>query len=157
MRSALPAAAGMALFVAIGIVSLRSRVPESEELDGVFALTPYREEVRQLTLGMTFGQILNDAGVGATEQQDIMLAFREHHSPRRLRDGTEIRMRWHPDADLPDGIRVGIDKDNTLLLNRTAGGRWNSSMMVLPTTVDTVYAAGAVSYTHLTLPTNREV
>ncbi len=145
MRSALPAAAGMALFVAIGIVSLRSRVPESEELDGVFALTPYREEVRQLTLGMTFGQILNDAGVGATEQQDIMLAFREHHSPRRLRDGTEIRMRWHPDADLPDGIRVGIDKDNTLLLNRTAGGRWNSSMMVLPTTVDTVYAAGEIT------------
>lgn len=145
MRVALPAAAGMALVVAIGVVSLSGPVPESGELDGVFALTPYREEVRRLSFGMTFGQILSDAGVGATEQQDILLAFREHHSPRRLRDGTEIRMRWHPDADLLDGIRVGLDKDNTLLLNRTAGGRWNSSMTVLPTTVDTVYAAGEIT------------
>ena len=145
MRVALPAAAGMALVVAIGVVSLSGRVPESGELDGVFALTPYREEVRQLSFGMTFGQILNDAGVGATEQQDILLAFREHHSPRRLRNGTEIRMRWHPDADFLDGMRVGLDKDNTLLLNRTPSGRWTSSMMVLPTTVDTVYAAGEIT------------
>ena len=145
MRVALPAAAGMALVVAFGVASLLGRVPDSGELDGVFALTPYREEVRQLSFGMTFGQILSDAGVGATEQQDILLAFREHHSPRRLRNGTEIRMRWHPDADFLDGMRVGLDKDNTLLLNRTPGGRWTSSMMVLPTTVDTVYAAGEIT------------
>ena len=145
MRMALPAAAGMALVVAIGVVSLSGRVPDSGELDGVFALTPYREEVRQLSFGMTFGQILSDAGVGAAEQQDILLAFREHHSPRRLRNGTEIRMRWHPDADFLDGMRVGLDKDNTLLLNRTPGGRWTSSMMVLPTTMDTVYAAGEIT------------
>lgn len=145
MRMALVAAAGTALVAAIGVVSLSDRVPESDELDGVFALAPFREEVRELSFGMTFGQILNDAGLGATEQQDILLAFREHHSPRRLRGGTEIRMRWHPDAESPHGISVGIDKDNTLLLSRTPGGRWNSSVAVLPTTVDTVYAAGEIT------------
>ncbi|MYE16527.1 MAG: M23 family metallopeptidase [Gemmatimonadetes bacterium] len=145
MRMALVAAAGTALAAAIGVVSLSNRVPESAELDGVFALAPFREEVRELSFGMTFGQILNDAGLGATEQQDILLAFREHHSPRRLRGGTEIRLRWRPDADIPHGISVGLDRDNTLILNRTSGGQWNSSVAVLPTTVDTVYAAGEIT------------
>ena len=54
-------------------------------------------------------------------------------------------MRWRPDADVPHGISVGLDKDNTLLLNRTPGGRWNSSVAVLPTTIDTVYAAGEIT------------
>lgn len=134
----------MALVVAIGLVGLSGRVPESEELEGVFAVAPYREEVRRLSPGMTFGQILADAGIGSTEQQDILLAFREHHSPRRLRAGTEIRMRWHPDADSPDGMRIGLDKDNTLLLNRAPGGGWRSSKAILPTTIDTVYAAGEI-------------
>ena len=135
----------MALVAAILVVGLSGRVPESEQLEGVFAVAPYREEVRRLSPGMTFGRILADAGIGVTEQQDILLAFREHHSPRRLRAGTEIRMRWHPDADSPDGMRIGLDKDNTLLLSRTAGGAWRSSVAVLPTTIDTVYAAGEIT------------
>ncbi len=143
MRAALLACAGLVLVGAIA-VGLPDRVPESAELDGVFAAAPHREEVRELSFGMTFGQILSDAGVGATEQQDILLAFREHHSPRRLRAGTEVRMRWHPVADVLEGLRVGIDKDNTLLLSRTPGGHWRSAVSVLPTTVDTVYAAGEI-------------
>lgn len=111
----------------------------------MFALAPYIEEVRELSFGMTFGQILSDAGVGATEQQDILLAFREHHNPRRLRSGSEIRVRRHPDADLVDGIQVALDRDKTLLLERGAAGRWRSSIAVLPTTIDTVYTAGEIS------------
>ena len=111
----------------------------------MFALAPYREEVRQFSFGLTFGQILSDAGVGATEQQDILLAFREQHSPRRLQTGAEIRMRWHSDGDVVDGIRIALDRDRTLLLDRTPGGRWSSSITVLPTTVDTVYAAGEIT------------
>ena len=53
-------------------------------------------------------------------------------------------MRWHPVADVLEGLRVGIDKDNTLLLSRTPGGHWRSAVSVLPTTVDTVYAAGEI-------------
>ena len=42
----------------------------------------------------------------------------------------------------------------------TAGEAWGTAgaaLLVLPLTADTAAAAAPVSYTHLTLPTNREV
>lgn len=143
-RAAFAVSAGVALAVAIWVAGFAGRIPELEELGGVFALTPYRE-VHRLSSGMTLGQVLSDAGFGAMERRDILMAFRGQHSPRRLRTGTEIRMRRHPDADFVDGMQVALDRDKTLFLERAAGGRWSSWIAVLPTTVDTVYAAGEIA------------
>ncbi len=144
-RAAFAVSAGVALTVAVWAVGPADRVPESEELEGVFALPPYREEIHRLSFGMTLGQILSDAGIGAVEQRDVLLAFREQHSPRLLRTGMEIRMRRHPDGDLVDGMQVALDRDKTLFLERGPAGRWISSIAVLPTTVDTVYASGEIA------------
>ncbi len=134
-----------AFAIVFWVVEPRDSVPESEALEAVFAQTPYREEVRRLTFGLTFGQILTEAGVGASERQAILLAFREQFSPRRLKADSEVVLRRHPDAGYVDGIRVSLDRDRTLLLNRGPGQLWHSVVEALPTTVDTVYAAGEIA------------
>ncbi len=111
------------------------------------ARAPYTEEVHRLSFGLTLGGILTDAGLGGSEQQQVLAAFREQFNPRRLRAGTEIRIRTRPDRELVERIEVGLNRDSTIFLARGAGGRWNSAVTVLPTTVDTVYASGEITST----------
>jgi hypothetical protein len=125
----------------------RSGIPEAGTLEGVYALAPFREEVHRLSFGLTLGGILTDAGLGASEQQQVLVAFRERFNPRRLRAGTEITIRKHADEELIERIQVGLNRDSTIFLDRVAGGAWNSAVTVHPTTVDTVYAYGEITST----------
>ena len=113
----------------------------------MYARAPYTEEVHQLTFGLTLGGILTDAGLDSREHHQVLLAFREQFNPRRLRAGTEIRIRRHPDEEQIERIQVGLNRDSTVFLARGDGGAWNSAVTVLPTTVDTVYASGEITTT----------
>ena len=53
-------------------------------------------EVVDLQRGQTFGEILQTADVGWSDQNSLLLAFREQANPRRMSDDTRITLRWYP-------------------------------------------------------------
>ena len=72
--------------------------PDAGTLDPVFAAPA--EEIRILSLGQgqTFGELL-DGTITQNEQASLLMAFREHASPRRMRAGTEITLRYRAGGD----------------------------------------------------------
>ena len=139
---AVAALAAAALTVVISLN--RDGVPETDTLDGVFANAPEVVDVRSLSAGVTFGQILEDAGMNGTDRNNLLVAFREQANPRRLRSGTEIRIvRRHSGAQ-PYRIDVAIDRDRMVRLER-ARRRWDSSLVEFLATTDTVFVAGEIS------------
>ncbi len=133
-------ALGLALFIGHRVAS---RVPELGTLDAVMAAPAERLEVVQLRRGQTFGEVLEGASVGWSEQNALLLAFREQANPRRMQDGTRITLRWLPDEDWLRGVDVTLSKDETVRLLRDEAG-WSSGLVQTPVWVDTVYVSGVV-------------
>ena len=133
--------AAVAVAVALGSALSRERIPEVELIEGVYAALPGRVEVETLSFGETFGQILEDAGLGTAERVSVLDAFRDEAEPRRLRTGTEVRIHW-VDEGL-HGIQVALDRDRTVHVDCRAGD-CAASTVTLATTIDTVYAAGVI-------------
>jgi len=102
--------------------------------------------VRELSPGVTFGQILRAAGLDPREHNSLLLAFGEQANPRRMRPGAKVRIRWRGEPEHPDRVEVGLDSDRTVLLER-AGGGWTSSTITVPVTIDTVFGAGRIEST----------
>lgn len=122
----------------------RDRVPETDTLNGIFANAPEVVEVRSLSAGVTFGQILEDAGLGGTDRNNLLLAFREQANPRRMRSGTEIRVVRRRKGAEPYRIDVAIDRDRMVRLERDRRG-WDSWLVEFVATTDTVFVAGEIS------------
>jgi len=133
---------------ALGLVLLvghevSSRPPEVGPLEPVVAAPAERLEVVHLQAGQTFGEVLQRASVGWSDQNSLLLAFREQANPRRMRDGTRITLRWYPERDDLRGIDVTLGKDETVRLLRDEAG-WMSDMVRTPVWVDTLYISGTV-------------
>ena len=109
----------------------------------MYARAPERLEVRHIDPGVTFGQILWGAGLDANEHDNLLLAFDEQANPRRMRSGTEVRIRWRGNPERLAAVEVSLDRDRTVLLER-AGSGWMSSMVRLPVTTDTIRATGEI-------------
>jgi len=116
--------------------------PDAGTLDPIFARAA--EEVEVLTLGpnQTLGELLRGS-VESNEQYSLLLAFREQASPRRMRAGTEITLRYLPTDRWLRGVDVAINSDQTVRLIRGTAG-WASQMIETPTYVDTVFASGEI-------------
>ncbi|GMV08058.1 MAG: hypothetical protein AMXMBFR53_43330 [Gemmatimonadota bacterium] len=102
------------------------------------------EDVQILTLGrnQTLGELL-DGTLDGNEQYGFLLAFREQASPRRMRAGTEITLRYRPDDGWLRGVDVALNSDQTVRMVRDGEG-WRSSTVETPTYVDTLYASGEI-------------
>ena len=133
-------ALGLAFFVGH---QLSSRLPEVGPLDPLVAAAAERLEVVQLGRGQTFGEVLQRADVGWSDQNSLLLAFRERANPRRMRDGTRITLRWYPEEDGLRGVDVTLSRDETVRLLRDEVG-WSSDLVRTPVWVDTLYVSGAV-------------
>ncbi len=134
--------------VATGIALLVGRLlasepPEVGLLDPVVAAPVERLEMVSLRLGETLGEVLSDAEIGWSDQNSLLMAFREQASPRNLRDESRITLRWYPDQDLLRGVDVALNKDETVRLSRDASG-WSSEMIRTPIWVDTLFVSGTV-------------
>jgi hypothetical protein len=128
---------------AIGVASCAvDDAPDVGILDPVFAKPA--EDVRVLSLrrGETLGQLL-DGAVSYNEQVSLLLAFREQASPRRMRPGTEITLRYRPEDEWLRGVDVAINRDETVRLTRDDGA-WLSERIVTPVYVDTILATGEI-------------
>jgi len=116
--------------------------PEVGRLDRVFV--PPAENVRIFALGRgdTFGGVL-DGLVSANEQASLLMAFQEYASPRRLRAGTEISLRFLRDHEAVRGVDVALNPDTTVRLSREPIG-WVSDLIQTPVFVDTLFASGEI-------------
>ncbi|MGW8265789.1 MAG: peptidoglycan DD-metalloendopeptidase family protein [Longimicrobiales bacterium] len=108
-------------------------------------LAPAAELFQEVTLrpGQTFGEVLQAASVGWSDQNALLLAFREQANPRRMKDGTRITLRWLRDPERLRGIDVDLSKDETIRLLRDEVG-WSSFMENTPVRVDTIFVRGVV-------------
>lgn len=138
----------VALAGTIGLAVLAGRrlayePPEVGPLVPVVAAPAELTEEIRLRPGQTFGEALQAASVGWSEQNALLLAFREQANPRRIREGTRITFRWLRDDERLRGVDVSLSDDETLRLIRDEVG-WSSDLVPTPTRVDTLYVSGVV-------------
>ena len=116
--------------------------PEVGRLDRVYVPPAETVRIYSLNSGQTFGGLLNGI-VSANEQASLLLAFREHASPRRMRQGTEISLRFLPEGEVLRGVDVALTPDETVRLAREPLG-WRSELIETPVYIDTLYATGEI-------------
>ncbi len=133
---------GLGLFVVAPAFS--ESVPDAGVLEGLHAASAEEVHVEVLTRGQTFGGILNRAELSPTEQQSLLLAFREQANPARMRDGTEIVLRRVRGEATLRGIDVAINADELVRLERDAFG-WRSTTVETPVWSDTIMVAGTIT------------
>ena len=117
--------------------------PEVGLLPPILASPAEVSEVVRLGTGQTFGEVLQAASVGWSDQNALLLAFREQANPRRMKDGTLITLRWLRNSDRIRGIDVDLSSDETIRLLRDEAG-WSSALENTPVRVDTVFVRGVV-------------
>lgn len=121
-----------------------AEVVEPPMLAAVYAPPRDVAETVVLDAGQTLSELLGEAGVGSVEQASLMLVMREHHSPRRLRPGTEVTLsRWVADDDLR-AIDLQLNADSALRLERDDAVGWRASFRLTPVVWDTVTVAGSI-------------
>ena len=131
--------------LSLAILSLGAceQTPDAGLLEAVHARAPQRIEVREIAAGVTFGEVLWAAGLEPAEHHNLLLAFSEQANPRRIRPGTEVRIRWRGDPERVNRVEVGLDRDRTIHLER-AGNGWRSSTATVATVTDTILAGGEI-------------
>lgn len=116
--------------------------PDVGTLDPVYARPAEDVQILRLRRNQTLGELLEGTMLG-NEQYGFLLAFREQASPRRMREGTEITLRYRPDDGWLRGVDVALNSDETVRLVRDQEG-WRSSTVETPTFVDTLFASGQI-------------
>lgn len=131
---------GLALFLGHHV---STRVPEIGVLGTIQAMPAERMEVVHLRSGQTFGGVLQTASLEWSEQNALLLAFREQANPRRMQDGTRITLRWVPEEEWLRGVDVALSRDETVRLTRDEVG-WSAGLVMTPVWVDTVLVSGVI-------------
>jgi murein DD-endopeptidase MepM/ murein hydrolase activator NlpD len=130
----------------MALLSLTACGPEAPDVGRLAVVqVPPAERVRIFSLGRgeTFGGLLWEA-LDGNEQAELLLAFQEHASPRRLRQGTEVTLRYLRDSEELRGVDVAVSPDQTVRIDRDAILGWNSSLIETPVYMDTIFASGEV-------------
>lgn len=130
--------AGLAL---AGLTACTGETPEVGPVDAVYAEPAETVRVRTIGAGETLGEVLSQE-LSYNEQQALLMAFREQASPRRIRAGTEIALRYLEESQLR-GVDVTLSRDQTLRLTR-ADDFWRSDVVTTPVYTDTLMLAGEV-------------
>ena len=116
--------------------------PGAVALAPVYAAPAERVEVRALGSGQTLTEVLAGA-LDGTERNALLMAFQEQASPRRMRAGTEVTLRYRTSDARLRGVDVALNPDETVRLTRD-GAAWRSSVVETPVWTDTIYAAGTI-------------
>ena len=122
--------------------SCTRETPDIGRLSAIQVPPAERVEIFSLGRGQTFGGLLWDV-IDANEQSELLLAFQEHASPRRLRQGTEITLRYPREGMDLRGVDVAVSPDETVRIDRDVLG-WRSQLIETPVYVDTIFATGEI-------------
>jgi len=129
---------------ALGVGHLAfSSPPEVGPLEPIVARPAELLEVVHLQKGQTFGEVLQRANVDWSDQNSLLLAFREQANPRSMKDGTRITFRLLPETSALRGVDVTMNRDETVRLTRDGAG-WSSDLVQTPVWVDTLLVSGEV-------------
>ena len=131
-----------AVLVAVACSACAVEPPEAGRVQGVWVPPAETVRVHALGNGETFGEVL-DGAMSANEQASLLLAFREHASPLRMRAGTEITLRYLKDEEEVRGVDVSLSPDETIRLQREPLG-WASQLIETPVYADTLYVSGEI-------------
>lgn len=132
----------MAAALMVVMAGCGSEPPDVGLVAPIYAPPAESVQIYSLARGQTFGGLL-DGVISANEQASMLLAFQEHASPRRMRSGTEITLRYLPTGEVLRGVDVAISPDRTVRLDRDELG-WHSDLIQTPIYVDTLYASGEI-------------
>jgi murein DD-endopeptidase MepM/ murein hydrolase activator NlpD len=133
---------GVAALAATSMAACTFETPDVGRLDTIEVPPAERVQIFSLGRGETFGGVLWDV-LDGNQQAELLLAFQEHASPRRLRQGTEITLRYLRDESEIRGIDVAVSPDQTVRLDRDVLG-WHSELIETPVYVDTLFASGEI-------------
>jgi murein DD-endopeptidase MepM/ murein hydrolase activator NlpD len=122
---------------------LASGTPEVGPMAPLFVAPAELQDVVKLRPGETFGEVLQAASIGWSEQNAVLMAFREQANPRRIKVGTLITFRWLRNREWLRGVDVTLSRDETLRLIRDEAG-WSSILVDSPIRVDTLYVSGVI-------------
>ena len=131
--------------LALGLLFLgHPGAPPSDvgSISPIYATPAERVEVRAIGSGQTLGEIMASA-LDPIEQHSLLLAFQEQASPRRMRVGTEVTLRYRTEDDWLRGVDVALNPDETVRLTRDELG-WTSTLVETPIWTDTLYASGTI-------------
>lgn len=136
---------GAIAFTALAWSACVPETPSVGLLETVWVPPAEEVEVHSLDTGETFGGLLYEA-IDANEQDELLRAFQEHADPRRLRERTDIVLRYRAGTRRLRSADVAVSKDRTVRLARVGSG-WTSRLVQTPVFVDTVYATGTITET----------
>jgi murein DD-endopeptidase MepM/ murein hydrolase activator NlpD len=131
-----------AAVAAVACAACTLETPEVGRLGRLHVAPAENVEIYSLGRGETFGELLYGT-ISANEQASLLLAFQEHASPRRMREGTEITLRYLKGEEAVRRIDVALSPDETVRLSREPFG-WGSELIETPIYVDTMYASGEI-------------
>ena len=135
--------------VSMGAVTImgppeRSIPKESARVVGpLYAAPVERVETHVLSSGETLSGVLASASIAGREFADMLMALREHQSPRRLSAGTEVTIRRWLSTGEPRAVEIRLNADSTVRLARTDLG-WRGAVQITPVVLDTVFASGVI-------------
>jgi hypothetical protein len=111
---------------------------------GVLYAAPVEDvQTHVIGSGETLNGVLAQAKISGQELADLMLGLREHLDPRRLSAGAEVTVRRWSATNAARSVEVRLNRDTTVKLAKLEYG-WQSDVMVTPTKIDTVFAAGEI-------------
>jgi murein DD-endopeptidase MepM/ murein hydrolase activator NlpD len=117
--------------------------PDGGMLEPLLAASAEETRVDVLRSGRTFGGMLQQTALSVTDQQGVLLAFREHANPARLRAGLEISLRYVRGTEYLRSVDVAVSSDELVRLERRSSG-WSSSVVRTPVWVDTLAVGGVI-------------
>jgi len=132
----------MVVTAAIASSSCMRETPDVGVLDAMHVPPAENLRIQALGRGQTFGDLLNPV-MSANDQASLLMAFREFASPRRMRQGTEITLRYLREDDSLRGVDVALTPDQTIRLSKNQLG-WTSDLIRTPVYVDTIFASGEI-------------
>lgn len=109
----------------------------------LYAQPVERVETHVLSSGETLSGILEGASIAGREFAEMLMALREHQSPRRLSAGTEVTIRRWIRSGQPRAVDIRLNADSTVRLERTDLG-WRGAIQITPVVLDTVYTSGVI-------------
>lgn len=133
---------GAALVATVSMLACGREAPDVGRLAVLEVPPAERVQIFSLGSGQTFGELLWDE-LDANEQSELLMAFQQHASPRRLRQGTEVTLRYLKDESDLRGVDVAVSPDRTVRLDRDVLG-WRSELIETPIYIDTIFATGEI-------------